>query len=115
MASESVEFNNILEMVRDGNMNKEYRDFLFKYSRFKMGQSKFLKSGFDDQGVSRLLCNNKDENNYNDYHITNLQKNKARYIANLTAVNSANAQKFTDRQTSNLPNELSFVWIQKMY
>ena len=64
----SLEFNNTLELAREGKMNKHYRYILeWRLSRFKMGQSEFQRRGFDGDKVSRLLYNKKDADNYNDY------------------------------------------------
>ena len=97
-------------------MDEYYRTYsVGKSSRFRMGQSEFQRKGFDNDGVFRLFCNNKEANKYNNYQISKLQTNKSRYIAKITAVSSAKAKKILkDRQTTYLINFLC-VWIRKLY
>ena len=53
--------------------------------------SECQRRGFDDDRVSYLFCNNKGVENYNNFKISKLHTNKDRYIAKITAVNSARA------------------------
>ena len=113
---ESVEFNEILEMVREGKMNEHYRKKLvFTCSRFKMGQSEFERRGFDDDIVSRLFWNNKEADNYNNFQINKQQTNKAHYIANITTENSPEAKTITERQANSLPSQKNIVCGFKMF
>ena len=50
--SESVQFNEILELIRGGKMNDYYREILVRTcSRFKTGQWEFERRRFNDDGL----------------------------------------------------------------
>ena len=73
--SESGEFHNILELAREGKVTKNAREILIcKCSMFRMKLPKFQGRVFDDDGLCRILCNNKDMENYHYFQILKLQK-----------------------------------------
>ena len=66
---------------------------------YRTGMAVFQTNGFNDGVVSYLFCTNKDEDNYDEFQISNLQ-NKDWFIAKITAVNSAQTKK---RETGQQP------------
>ena len=97
--SDSVEFNNIQELERDGKgMEESSETSISKCSMFRMSMSQFKKErGFGDDGVYRLFCDNKDSENYYDFQISNLQK-KDSYIAKIRAVKTGKARNKNEGQ-----------------
>ena len=107
---DSIEFNSIIEKVREDKMTEADRETLAsKCSVYIIGLLTFKSRGFDDDRVSHLFCINKDADNYNNFQIPNLQKSN-HFIAKITTENAAKALK-TTRQANGLSNEL-FVHVE---
>ena len=70
---ESVDFNEILERVRDGKMNKKYRQMLIdNCSMYNMGVQRLGAIGFEDVGASWLFVNNRDSEKFKETQLLKL-------------------------------------------
>ena len=79
------------------------------------GYAKVKGIDFEDDGVSQLFINNKDSEEYNVTQLLKLQNNDNSKMAKITAVNSAGAKLFTERQVNGVPNQKKYVQVLKFH
>ena len=105
---QSVVFNQILDNIRDGKITEEDAKIIRETcSRYDMGEEKFKKAGFEEDGIMHLFSTNEQADKLNDLELLKLQQgSKARKIARISAENSAGARSFPEKFARRLANEL---------
>ena len=105
---QSVEFNRILNKIRDGQINDQDCEIIRNTcSKYRMGFTKFREKGFENDGTTHLFSTNEKANKLNDMELLKLQQGtEKRKIARITAENSTGARSFDSTYARKLENEL---------